>query len=686
MSFGLPVKEERWYYIINCDTKHCLAKRPSGNEVYMDKGRIGRSPLHLWKVEIRNYTGQMVLALQNASGGFLFYPKDGSMWSHISSYTLACIPPPSSRSDYRFDLSTSWICTFAQEVDGCVRLNTGPCEKQSVDPVLTAGSFLRAQESSGYWERLEGYIGVTGSIFDIVKGEPDTKLNDLRTCWKFEEARVPLVLASTLSVKLLKLPTEIWYLVIAAIARTSHECDLWRQAFTLRSCTLVCRSWYQESLRYLYRSANLSGDDQTRVFIRTLRARPDFLQHLDIITNTLSKDGSRFHLVPMLLAGLPSPPLSLKSIVIASGDHKHLPLGRNTHDTFLKSYAYNRSSVVSLHLDRVSFDSFSYFARLLLSFRSLRHLSLVATKIKTLNDYPISIAKHRKLQLNSISWRRISSSTLAKMAAWFVNSDAFLSLATFSLEEVSSSRYNHDVASDINTCISSILYSAGSSIKDLQLTWSTRDQARESSSPGNLIDCSFNDHLESVQFFGLPIDLLTSVLSTLPALSTSLNAVAFDVDLLGNFHWSKVTDTLMSLQREILPNADIFIIPKTPSTGSFLGETLRYSIPSLSQGDTTSLRGVMGLLRSASMQLVISLAVDTGELDELQSAQKENQRLYADQVRQDYIRNQYVALESIELTTSPPVAPASTSWTWSPSPSLATEDEPAIFDPSERYW
>jgi len=192
------------------------------------------------------------------------------------------------------------------------------------------------------------------------------------------------------------------------------------------------------------------------------------------MTHMLCGGGPPSYLVPLLLIGLPKSPLTLRTVRLTPGVSNHPrtsdsapSLGRNTHSSFFKSYACHRS-VSTLELVYISFDSFSYLARLLLALRSLQFLSLDCIAIGKLDHYPASIAKQKCFRIHSLCCKGLGEQALLHFARWIVQSDALFSMEKLSLN-VHLSKSDALRVRGAGSCISAMLRSAGNSLKHLEL-------------------------------------------------------------------------------------------------------------------------------------------------------------------------------------------------------------------------
>lgn len=233
------------------------------------------------------------------------------------------------------------------------------------------------------------------------------------------------------------LPIEVSELIIDACA--SRHCinsvsGDWSEdgGTSLLACALTCKAWLPRSLFHLYRGVTLYGDDRTRSMVEKLKKTPHLVCLITTLRHIIPSDNNSHqdtcHLVPRYLAKLSQTPLNLQVVEILSAASSPRPqLGSTTHDTFLRSYSIFRS-VETLRLGGITFESFSYFARLVLCFPRLRHLTLHLVDFQKLNNYPPRIARGKQLQLRTLVIDRIRKSCLYCFAWWLLKSHVLSSM------------------------------------------------------------------------------------------------------------------------------------------------------------------------------------------------------------------------------------------------------------------
>jgi len=326
---------------------------------------------------------------------------------------------------------------------------------------------------------------------------------------------------------------------------------------TLRSLALTCRSLHRQSLLYLYQGAELNGEHRLRRLTETLQARPDLAQNFSSMTHTVCGKKHPYHIVPLLLIGLRSPGLRLQTVKLsASGASTHGRLGRETHDSFLKSYIAFRS-ISTLELNFVSFDTFSYFARLLLSFRSLRRLDMEIVIISKLDRYPVSIARQRHLQLHSLKLERINAEFLLRFAPWLISAGALQSIEELSIVDPSFYGTNGPDGAmqpvpKIGPCISLMLRAAGKRLQDLVL--STEDGASYFACD-SVVNLQFSKSLNRIRCQGLTASAIEKLLPSLRSNNISSLDLTIEVHEEDKVH--SLSNLLISLNSSFLHKAQV---------------------------------------------------------------------------------------------------------------------------------
>jgi len=272
------------------------------------------------------------------------------------------------------------------------------------------------------------------------------------------------------------LPVEIWEMIIdTCVYDDQYDMSLpYVQSATLLACALTCKTWRIRALICLYRTVLLNGDRRTRAMVEWLIQGTNLALRVYHLVNLIfMKDGrtpSPFYLVPYLLVGLPQRILNIQTLQIGSGEARNIDLGRSTHHTFLRSYASACfRSVRTLHLFKINFDSFSYFARLILCFPSLRALHDIAVSFGELSTHSPRVAMLKKLSLHSLDCEHRDFAHFSHLARWLVNAHATSSLASLNLSFDLASGVE-DESADLEASLNRMLASAGSSLERLDLT------------------------------------------------------------------------------------------------------------------------------------------------------------------------------------------------------------------------
>jgi len=296
-----------------------------------------------------------------------------------------------------------------------------------------------------------------------------------------------------------RLPIEICEQIIDECAYDRYgDRGKVRELAALRVCALTCKAWLPRGLTRLYHTMLLYGDDRTRNAVQWLRERTGRLAiHVRVLRNLTSYIGSDqrdlsppFYLVPRLLAPLKQTILGIDTVEIGFFESysriqsMDTLLGASTHDIFLRSYTCFRS-IHTLELYGTNFDTFSYFARLVLCFRALRHLDLCYLQFKKLNNYPPQIAKLKHLSLHTFTVYELDDLCLIHLVDWFRQADALSHLESLSITANSRKYTEADVPGTV--------VSAGVSLKHIEFRF--LDCAR--------FDCRPSSSLQTIKLWSL---------------------------------------------------------------------------------------------------------------------------------------------------------------------------------------
>jgi len=149
------------------------------------------------------------------------------------------------------------------------------------------------------------------------------------------------------------------------------------------------------------------------------------------------------HLVPLLMGSLALKDLTEFAI---ANDHVTNPddrprIGSNTHSSFLMSCGQFRN-IHTLGLQTFRFSSFSYFIRLILSFRFLRSLKLSWMDFDHARGYSANIARSKGFRLETLGVTS-SDKLLGRFIPWLVDARAITGLQKLTLDAKESSSVKH---------------------------------------------------------------------------------------------------------------------------------------------------------------------------------------------------------------------------------------------------
>jgi len=294
-----------------------------------------------------------------------------------------------------------------------------------------------------------------------------------------------------------RLPIEICEQVIDECANNAYTNSDWhdwwqeyRREPTLLACALTCKAWLPRSLIHLYHSIFLYGDDQTRNMVQWLSERYDDYGRLDI--------APPFYLVPRLLDPLKQIILGIQTVEISPFRRRSVEastlLGASTNDSFLRSYTCFRSTH-TLNLSNIRFDTFSYFARLMLCFRALRHLDLLSVRVNKLDRHPPRIAKLKQLSLHTLIVYHSNELSLIHLADWLRQAGALSQLELLSF---------HSDSEGHGKAVAVMIVNAGESLKHLKFGGPAHGG----------FDCHPSSVLETIKLWELSADIVISILST----------------------------------------------------------------------------------------------------------------------------------------------------------------------------
>lgn len=327
---------------------------------------------------------------------------------------------------------------------------------------------------------------------------------------------------------------------------------------TLAACALSSK-WFLTRVRlHLYEHPTLRGDRQTCLFMKTIHDHRNLASYpasLTILTGTPTKPPPRyrpysdpanplvtkadpypydyyrpypFHLVSHHLTGLregkfPIQNLDIEGPVFDSfistteprstlrspiDGPVNVPYDTICHPSFLKA-CRSYTNVHTLRLSHVHWSSFSFFARLVLCFPSLKTLALSSVSCQNYDTHPIGIARQKKIRLESLAIARAAFVT--KLVPWLVESGMLQSVQELSLGDM-------HVASSIeeeerlNKCISDMIVAVRETLRSLCIM-------------DRFVLEVFNfrllKRLEGVTLGRIPLRLLIRILPTLPSMTLS---------------------------------------------------------------------------------------------------------------------------------------------------------------------
>jgi len=276
------------------------------------------------------------------------------------------------------------------------------------------------------------------------------------------------------------LPIELCESIIDFVAAFRFDKE-WRvnsaePGKTLASCALVCSQWLPRSRFHLYQRPTLRGDRLTHRFIETIRSG-DFTHYIHAITSPAARPGPHpmdssliypFHVVPALLSGLPRQSLQINifelihhQFVFQYGEI----IDFACHNSFFMTLQCYHS-VHTVHLFWITFSSFQFLARFILSFPSLRHLDLACIGIMKVNTHPAHIARRKNIHLHSLTIRFGPINLLPVLFSWLVDGRLVQSLQKLDVQI-------HRLSEALVIHTSHLLDAAGTSLK--QFLFAARD-------------------------------------------------------------------------------------------------------------------------------------------------------------------------------------------------------------------
>lgn len=226
----------------------------------------------------------------------------------------------------------------------------------------------------------------------------------------------PLVDAARGSMRHARLPTELCERLVDFVSGMDESEDplqSWHShevRGALSQCMQTCRAWVPRARMHLYTNPRLVHVKQVDGFV--LYAQHDFSRGKVFNGWVWIYKSEIIPITPLKLAPCQKAISSLRIFGPAT-------VGSRTHRTFLQALSSFRQ-LSRLWLTRITFETFSFLARLVLSFPNLRHLKLDrAHQLELGGSIPSPrLLRYQRLSLHSLSLEDLSNDLADSFLRW----------------------------------------------------------------------------------------------------------------------------------------------------------------------------------------------------------------------------------------------------------------------------